>query len=423
LLEKPNKGRKFSRWLGIFGIMRMNKYLPFAFIYFFLNSLGLPFGLTWTSVLAPLLYFWILYTRKKDVLFPFLLVITPFVILHIVIVEVDTRVYFISLANLFLVYVFCQAFYTFLKDCRDPEYIFRRILIINFVLCIIALPFYFSPWFTLFWDEQMLAGGVNALRRLKMFTYEPSYYALLFMPVFHFYLLQFFFRQNSIKGGWLFLMLFVPVILSFSIGVIASSVLAALFTLVFYFRRLVSKPRILNGLVYATAGMGSLLVILLLFFRQNTLFLRVGSIFRGEDTSGKGRTTDAFVLARKLLDETSEFWGIGLGQVKILGEDLIRSYYLYNKDFVATIPNAAAETLAIFGWSGLCIRLVAEVALFFYTRVWTNYYRLLLFFFVFIYQFTGSFITNSAEYVIWILAFTKGFGQFDVRKRERLSVV
>ncbi len=56
--------------------------------------------------------------------------------------------------------------------------------------------------------------------------------------------------------------------------------------------------------------------------------------------------------------------------------------------------------------------------LFVYTKVWRNYYRLLLFVFVFIYQFTGSFITNIAEYVIWIMVFTTVFKEYDVEKAE-----
>ncbi len=80
----------------------------------------------------------------------------------------------------------------------------------------------------------------------------------------------------------------------------------------------------------------------------------------------------------------------------------------------------SAETLAVFGWVGFFLRFVVEIFLFFYTKVWTNYYRLLLFFFMFIYQFTGSFITNVAEYVIWILAFTNVFNQFDVKANKAI---
>jgi hypothetical protein len=145
------------------------------------------------------------------------------------------------------------------------------------------------------------------------------------------------------------------------------------------------------------------------------VFLRIGNILGGKDSSGKGRTSDAFVLANKLLHEKNEYWGIGTGQIKIIGEDIIRGYYLYLNDVAVAIPNAVAETWAIFGWVGLTLRLFIEVFLFFYTRVWTNYYRLLLFLFIFIYQFTGSFVTNVAEYVVWILAFTNVFPRFDVK--------
>jgi hypothetical protein len=399
-------------------VMKVNKYLPFAILYFFFNSIGLPFGLTWTALLAPLFYIWIWYKRKKEILVPFALCLAPFIALHIAIVGVDEKSYFFSLLNLALVYVSCQAVYTFFTYCNDPEAIFRKILILNFVACLVAIPLYFSPYWNIVWDEQVLAGGVNDLRRLKLFVYEPSYYALVFTPVFCFFLLQYLFGQNRIRGSLLLLMLFLPYILSFSMGVIASLVLAGIITWLFYFTRLTSKRRILNGLVYSGALLGSVLVMMVLFFRHNPIFLRIGNILRGEDTSGKGRTVDAFVLARKLLDEKNEVWGIGVGQIKILGENIIRSYYLYNIDFTVAIPNAAAETLAIFGWAGLSIRLFIELFLFFYTRVWNNYFRLLLFFFVFIYQFTGSFITNIAEYVIWILAFTNVFKQFNVRKER-----
>ncbi|HKZ67052.1 MAG TPA: hypothetical protein VJ111_11875, partial [Chitinophagaceae bacterium] len=163
---------------------------------------------------------------------------------------------------------------------------------------------------------------------------------------------------------------------------------------------------------------GLVMLVLIFFFRHNPIFTRIGNILSGQDSSGKGRTVDAFLLACKILNEKNEYWGIGLGQIKLVGDNIIRNYYLYNMDIIVTIPNAAAETLAIFGWIGFVIRILVELFFFFYTRVWTNYYRLLLFFFIFIYQFTGSFITNVAEYVIWILAFTNIFYQFDVRKNK-----
>ena len=359
--------------------MTVNKYFPFAFLYFFVNSLALPF-----------------------------------VIVHILIVGVDRRSYLLSLANLILVYIFCQAVYTFLKVCNDPGKIFHRILILNFILCLVAIPIYFTPYFSWLWLDQNISAGLQSVRRLKLFTYEPSYYALLFLPIFFFYLLQYFFRQNSIRSGWLLLMLFVPYVLSFSIGVISAALLSGIVTWLIYFMRLTRKRRIFNAIIYTSVSFTSVMIILVLFFRHNPLFSRIGNIFSGLDTSGKGRTTDAFILANKILRTGNEFFGIGIGQIKIVGTDIIRSHYMYNPAYAVAIPNAVAETLAIFGWVGVSLRIFIELFLFFYTRVWSNYYRLLLFIFIFIYQFTGSFITNIAEYVIWIIAFTNVFHQFDV---------
>jgi len=401
--------------------MTINKFLPFAFIYFFLNSVGLPFGLTWMALLAPFLYVWVVLERKKGILLPFLIILLPFIFMHIAIVGVELKSYIISLLNVIMVYVFCQAFYTFLKVCNDPEPIFKKILIINFICCMVGIVFYFTPWDHIFWINQELTKGVRDFRRFKLFTYEASYYATLFMPVFFFFLLQYFFRQNKLINFLLLPMLFLPLILSFSIGVIGAGFIAVAITIVVYLRELLSKRRVFNMVVNIGVIVVSALFILVLYFRHNPLFVRLLNIISGADTSAKGRTEDSFILARRMLEEKNEWWGIGVGQIKLLGHDIIQGYYLYNMEFVATIPNAMAETLAIFGWFGFFLKLFIELFLFVYTKVWTNYYRLMLFIFIFIYQFTGSFITNLAEYVIWILAFTNVFEQYNVKTSKKAT--
>jgi len=380
----------------------------------------LPFGLTYTSLLAPLFYYWILTVRKKEILLPFITLLAPFIIIQLTITDIDYPTYFISLLNLVLIYVFCQAVYTFLIVCKDPEKIFTQLLILNFIFCVIAIPFYFSPLFKWLWMEQNVSRGLTDFRRLKLLTYEPSHYALLFIPLFFYFLLQYIFRKNTIPGGRLLLMIFLPLILSFSIGVIAAAIFSVLVTWVIYFRKLSSKRRFFNAIVYTGFGCISGFLILFFFFRNNPLFIRIGDIFRGGDTSAKGRTTEAFLIADKILENGSKWWGVGLGHVKIIGGDLIRKFYHYDPGMAVAIPNAAAETLAIFGWSGLILRLLIQISLFLITKVWTNYYRLFLFVFIFLYQFTGSYITNAAEYVIWILAFTNVFRQFDVTQNTLL---
>jgi hypothetical protein len=403
--------------------MKVNKYFPFAFIYFFINSLGLPFGLTYTTILSPFFYWWVTTTRKVEILLPFFSMIITFGIIHFN-NGVDLSSYIVSLFNLIAVYIFCQAAYTFFKKTKNLEKIFWKLFVINFIFCLIAIPVYFTSFNYIFWIQQYLTEGFDNFLRLKLFTYEASYYATLFTPLFFFYALQVIFKQNKQRVLILIPMLFLPYILSFSMGVVSVVSVAIAITYLLYFKRLTSKRRVFNIITFGAALGVFLLAILVIFFPDNPLFVRIGNIFSGTDSSGRGRTFEAFILADKMLAEKSYMWGIGLGQVKIMGAEIIRDYYLYPMDYnVFAIPNAAAETLAIFGLFGFSLRIVIEIFLFFHTRVWKNYYRLLLFSFVFLYQFTGSFITNIAEYVIWILAFTNVFPQFDVKERVKKFLV
>src|SRR5712671_4347671 len=125
--------------------MKINKFFPFAFIFFFLNSAGLPLGLTYMALLSPFFYWWVVTTRKQEILLPFLSVLLPFIVIQII-NGVETKSYVISFLNLITVYVFCQVFYTFLKTCQDIESIFRKLLVINFIFCLIAIPVYFTPF-------------------------------------------------------------------------------------------------------------------------------------------------------------------------------------------------------------------------------------------------------------------------------------
>jgi hypothetical protein len=394
--------------------MRINKFFPVIFIYFFINSLGLPFGLTYTALLSPLLYLWMIMTRKRDVLWPFLLILLPVAGIHLAI-GVDVKSYFVSLLNMTLVYIFCQAVYTFLIKCEQPGTIFHQILVINFICCLVAIPLFFTPLYPVLWTKQFLTTGVEDVRRLSLLTYEPSYYALLFTPLFFFFLLQLLFFRNTINGWLLLLMLLLPLTLSFSLGVISAIVMSIGITVVLHYKKFLRNKRFLSLLGLTGIVVAGALVTGFVFFPDNILFVRLANVITGKDPSGKGRTFEAFWLADQLLAKKSYWWGIGPGQIKILGFDLIRDFYGYGRDTTrVAIPNAAAETLAIFGWVGFSLRILVECFLFVYTKVWRNYYRLLLFVFVFIYQFTGSFITNIAEYVIWVIAFSSAFREYDV---------
>lgn len=108
------------------------------------------------------------------------------------------------------------------------------------------------------------------------------------------------------------------------------------------------------------------------------------------------------------------FFGVGLGQIKLLGGDIWNAFY--NNSFSVneiSIPNAVAETFALFGILGLILRFGIQLYFFIRTKPYTNYYRMGLFLYIFIYQFTGSYLFNIGEYVIWALAFSRVFAEFD----------
>jgi hypothetical protein len=397
--------------------MKINKYWPIVFVYFFLNSAGLPWGLLYTSILSPLLYYWVIKTRRKEIMLPFLAVITPFVIGQLI-AGVEFGKYIVSLLNIAAVYVFAQAAYTFLITCNDKEKLIRWLLYSNFALCLIAIPFYSSSISELFWISQTYTDGVTNFQRLRMFTYEASYYAVLFTPIFLFYFYQLMLRQNKLNVWVLAILLITPYVLSLSIGVLICLLLACVLVYLIHARPLNRKGRMLYLLLFGTLLAVVGMIGLFIFAPNNALVLRLENIFTGHDISSQGRTTDAFFLSERILELKNTWWGIGPGQLKELGAGIIRAYYTYQPDFdIITIPNATAETLVVFGWVGLSLRLITEMVLFRYTKVWKNYFRLALFLFIFFYQLTGSFITSTAEYVIWILAFTNVFPQFDVNQK------
>ena len=101
-----------------------------------------------------------------------------------------------------------------------------------------------------------------------------------------------------------------------------------------------------------------------------------------------------------------------------MGDEMVRTYYNYQVDDIPIIriPTAVGETIGTFGYIGLAVRLFLQFYLFKKTKTFSNYYRTVIFIYIFIYQFTGSYLTNIAEYVLWIIAFTPSFHQFDTHK-------
>ena len=248
-----------------------------------------------------------------------------------------------------------------------------------------------------------------------MLTYEPSYYSFLMVPLALYYYLKMIILKLT-NARLYFLMITIPLLLSLSFGVLMGLTLSLVLTLLIGSKRFFSNSNFLIYFLIALIIVITLLIIGALFFPDNVIFLRISNVFAGKDTSFRGRTFDSFYLGTEIAREKSILFGVGPGQVKVLGLDNFIKFY-NNTDFKIEqvgIPNAVGDTLATFGILGVLIRFGLEIYFFFSTKVLSNYYRLSLFLFVFIYQFTGSFLNNIAEYVIWLLAFHPGmFEEFD----------
>ena len=392
---------------------KVNKYHFLAYLYFFFNSVGLAGGLLFTNLLTPVFYVWLFIKTKKPVLLPLLLVLIPFDIIH-VLNGVDLKSFLVSNALFISTYVFVMSFDFWLRHYQETEELFKKILTANFAFTVLACIIYFTSFKETLWYKNKFTANVDDFYRLALLTFEASYYSLLFAPIATYYLLKVFFKLNTKPAINILILVLIPLFLSLSLGVLASMAISFAAIYIINWKKVFYKKNFFNILFLVLALMVFIMVALFIFFPENALFIRIGNILSGVDTSTRGRTTESFGIALKVANERSLLFGAGLGQVKILAFDIVKKYYNYWGDVqTVRIPNAVAETMAIFGILGLIIRFGLIFYLLFKTKVLSNHYRTALFVMVFVYQFTGSYITNIVEYVIWVLVFSSTFKQFD----------
>ncbi len=388
-----------------------------AGLYFFFNSVGLKGGLLYTNLLTPFFYFWLLFKKKQPVLYPFFFFLIPFDVIHLFL-GVDLKTFLVSNLLFLSTYIFVATFSYFITH-YDIRPVMKQLLVFNFILTLLAIPLYFTPWKELVWYVNNFTLSVKELSRLSLFTFESSYYALLFVPVAFYYLLKVFFRQNKTAAFVILLMVALPLLLSLSLGVLAAMLLTFISLFVLDYKKILYRENYFFTISGSVALCCVVLLVLFIFYPDNPVFVRVANILQGNDSSARGRIADSFSVAWRVAGERSIWFGAGLGQVKILVYDIVKKYFNHWGEMeVYRIPNSVAETLAIFGITGIVLRFSLIFYLFFKTRVLSNYYRTALFIFIFIYQFTGSFITNIAEYVIWALAFSHVFPQYNLQVPE-----
>lgn len=382
-----------------------------AVLYFFFNSLFLPEGLLYTAILTPFFLWWLYQQKSLHLTVYFFILTVPFIPIHLY-QGVDSWYYFRSFLLLFSSFVFGLSFYVFLKKRPALERLFTELLTINFLFMLVALLALSIPAIKgVFWYLKEFSPGIGSIPRLRMFTYEPSYYSLLFAPVALFFYIKLLLFPTK-QAGVIFFMVTLPLLLSLSFGVL-SAIAATLVCLVAYQPALFLHRRAAVRFILSAVSLFMIAAALFYVYDpENAVFGRIANIFSGDDTSFRGRTYESFVLAWRIAKQKSVLFGCGPGQAKIVGIQVFKNYYGYLPP-VVRIPNTLSDTLATYGLAGVALRLAATIGLFFRTKVSGNYYRLALFLFMFIYQFTGSFLTNIVEYVLWILAFTPVFQQFN----------
>src|SRR6476469_4507604 len=113
--------------------ININKYLPVAIIYFFFNSVFLPFGLLYTSLLSPLFIIWLYRYKSFNYIWLYFWVTIPFIIIHFI-NGVEIISYIRSYILLFTAFIFGLTFYQFLRLTTTLGHLYRDIVIINFVL-------------------------------------------------------------------------------------------------------------------------------------------------------------------------------------------------------------------------------------------------------------------------------------------------
>ncbi len=393
-----------------------NKYrqlLIYAIIYFFLNSFLLPHGMLYTTILTPVMVYYLVKIQKLRMVFIWgilLLIPIPFQ----VITGVEAKSFLISNIILATCLTFMiTSFYLLSDNAHIISRLFRKVLIINtFFVAVAIMILPFEAVRSTMWYDIPITVGLELIPRLKLFTYEASYYSLIMMPVFLYYLLRVFYGIEKHKV-LIFLATIIPLLFSLSFGVLGAILIAGITGVVVYWRLIpISLKR---TAVYSSITLIALSGILYLVWPENPVYFRLDNIFSGTDTSAMGRLVYSFMFAKDIIIQNNILFGTGPGQIKILAHDMIINHYKYHGvvDEVVRIPNSMAEMLAIYGIYGFTVKLFLEIFFFVKYRIYRNLYSTILFIFIFIYQFTGSFITNVAELGIWIIVFGVRFSEFE----------
>lgn len=387
--------------------IRFHKYLPLAFIYFFVNVPGFfPVGLMVTSILSPFMYLWLLLRGHRHVLEMFLAVTFPFIVANIY-SGIIWKDFIITYPLMITVYVTIYSFAVAIREMRSWEALMRTIIRVNFVVALLGLAIRFTPYYQLMWQVgSNYEGEGNNLIRFRAFTYEAPYYSMLISPLVLYSFWRFIRKRNFANVRLLLATLF-PLAMAASLGKILC-LLCAIVAVHFYMNR---------GLAKYKWAFGVLIGVIVIYFALPSTSLtkqRIDNLMSGQDTSASLHTMTSYTAALGMARGKNIWFGVGFGETKNYAPEYLK--YSNNQSTQNAPPllivAAVAETLAEFGIAGLVVRFGLQILFFFKTRPDRDPFRLSLFICVFLLQFGSSDKTYLPEYMLWILAFSPSVAMF-----------
>jgi len=312
----------------------------------------------------------------------------------------DFDSYLLSYAGILFVFFTSVSAAYYVAESKEVEILIKTSAVcVGLAFSVASVVFFVSgnPDMLGGWYEHHYTYGVTTLR-YGGFMYEASHFGLIVAPlIFYFFSDVGFFRKNLIYVAILLVTLLATLSIGFFVTFFITLVIVS-----------VASSKGPFGLLKSLSLVFVLLVSALLLYSFNEVFsLRVDNILAGDDSSTAGRTFDAFNLAYIIAEKNSVFFGVGPGQIKFLGHDLIIDHYRYDPFLhtVVRIPSSLAELLAYYGFAGVFLKLVALVFLYFKFRVFDNRYANSVFVFFFIYQFYGGFMVSAIEIFCFAYSF------------------
>ncbi|MGC2636770.1 MAG: hypothetical protein WA294_06305 [Acidobacteriaceae bacterium] len=377
--------------------IRYHKYLPLAFIAFFVNGPAFfPTGLLVTSILSPLLYFWLLAKRRRFVLEMFLVAVFPFALANMI-QGMKLRIFAPSFLLLLTVYVTTYAFAVAVQEMRNLHQLLRTLIWINLGLAIVGLGVRFTSVYSLMWSTPQ--DTTSKTIRFRGFSSEASLYSTLLLPLMLFSYWRFV-RRRTRSNFFLLMATIIPLFMSLSYGVIGGIAIALTIVYLAGGKGLARYKWVGLTLLVLVAGYVALP-------KTNPIRKRAIDMLTGTDSSEYLRTTASYIAGYREAKSRDLWFGIGLGETKDVG----LSYITWSRQSGSThFPCVIAETLGELGIVGLAFRFFLEFYFFFRTKTYSDPYRLSLFIAIFMIQFGGSFKDNLAEYMVWILAFSRSAG-------------